>query len=94
MKNRQPGLFDVEERAAQLNQMGNPLVGLKARIDWKRFRADLKRVHEKQRKSHAGAKPFDEVLMFKIVVLQQLNNLSDDGIGYQILASCTFWDYS
>jgi len=84
MKHRQPGLFDVEERATQLTKMGAPLVGLKARIDWETFRPQLKRVHEKDRKSQAGAKPFDEVLMFKILVLQQLHNLSDDGIDYQI----------
>ena len=84
MKHCQPGLFDVEERAAQLTKMGDPLVGLKARIDWEAFRPELKRVYEKNRKSQAGAKPFDVVLMFKILVLQQLHNLSDDGIEYQI----------
>jgi len=83
-KPRQPGLFDVEERAAQLTDLGDPLVGLKARIDWEAFRSELNRVHEKDRKSQAGAKPFDVVLMFKILVLQQLNNLSDDKIEYQI----------
>lgn len=77
MKPRQPGLFDVEERAAQLTQMGDLLVGLKARIDWEAFRPDLKRVHEKE-------KPFDVVLIFKILVLQPLHNLSDDSIDYQI----------
>jgi transposase, IS5 family len=41
-------------------------------------------VHEKDRKSRAGAKPFEVVLMFKILVLQPLHNLSDDGIEYQI----------
>jgi len=81
---RQPGLFDIEERAAQLTQMGDPLVGLNARIDWEAFRPDLNRVHEKDRKSTAGAKPFDVVLMFKLLVLQQLHNLSDDKIEYQI----------
>jgi hypothetical protein len=35
---RQPGLFDVEERDAHLTDMGDPLVGLKARIDWEAFR--------------------------------------------------------
>ena len=60
MKHRQPGLFDVEERAAQLTHMGDPLVGLKARIDWEAFRPALKRVHEKDRKSRAGAKPLTE----------------------------------
>ena len=84
MKHCQPGLFDVEERAAQLTKMGDPLVGLKARVDWEEFRPELKRLYEKDRKSQAGAKPFDVVLMFKILVLQQLHNLSDDGIEYQI----------
>jgi IS5 family transposase len=81
---RQPGLFDVEERAAQLTEMGDPLVGLNARINWEAFRPDLNRVHEKARKSRAGAKPIDVVLMFKVLMLQQLHNLSDDRIEYQI----------
>jgi transposase len=84
VKFHQPGLFDVEDRAGQLTEMGDPSVGLKARIDWEALRPDLKCVHEKDRKSQAGAKPFDVVLMFKILVLQQLHNLSDDGIEYQI----------
>ena len=41
-------------------------------------------MHEKDRKSKAGAKPFDVVLMFKVLVLQQLHNLSDDKIEYQL----------
>jgi IS5 family transposase len=57
---------------------------LNAEIDWEVFRADLNRVHEKVRKSNAGAKPIDVVLMFKVLVLQQLHNLSDDRIEYQI----------
>jgi hypothetical protein len=84
MKPSQPGLFDFEDRAAQLTKMGDPSVDLKARINWEAFRPDLKRVHEKERKSQAGAKPYNVVLMFKILVLQQQHNLSDDGIEYQI----------
>ena len=61
MKSRQPGLFDVEERAAQLTKMGDLLVGLKARRDWK------------DRKSQAGAKPFDVGLIYTILVLQRVN---------------------
>lgn len=38
--------------------------------------------YEKARKSNAGAKPIDVV--FKVLVLQQLNNLSDARIEYQI----------
>ena len=53
-RQRQPGLFDVEERAAKLTAIGDPLVGLNTQIDWEAFRPDLARVHEKDRKSHAG----------------------------------------
>jgi hypothetical protein len=72
---RRPGFFDVEERGAKLTEMGDPLVGLNAVIDWEAFRPDLNRVHEKERKGNAGAKPFDVVLMFKLLILQQLHNV-------------------
>lgn len=87
---RQPGFFDIEERTAKLTEMGDPLVGLNAQIDWEAFRGELDRVHEKPRKSNAGAKPIDVVLMFKILVLQQLHNLSDDRIEYQVRDRLSF----
>ena len=86
----QPGFFDMEERSAKLTQLGDPLVGLNAQIDWEAFRGDLKKVYEKARKSNAGARPIDVVLMFKILVLQQLHHLSDDRIEYQIRDRLSF----
>ena len=86
----QPSFFDVETRTAKLIEMGDPLVGLNAKIDWEAFRSDLQRVHNKARKNNAGAKPKDVVLMFKILVLQQLHNLSDDRIEYQIRDRLSF----
>src|SRR5450830_1794060 len=68
---KHPGFFDIAERADKLTRMGDPLVGLNERIDWEAFRADLGSVYEKPRKSNAGAKPIDVVLMFKVLVLQQ-----------------------
>jgi IS5 family transposase len=85
-----PGFFDIAERTAKLTQMGDPLVGLNSQINWEAFRADLNRVHQKDRKSNAGAKPIDAVLMFKLLVLQQLHNLSDDRIEYQIRDRLSF----
>ncbi len=64
--------------------MGDPLTQLSEQINWEEFRSNIAIIHEKDRKSAAGAKPFDVILMFKILVLQQLNNLSDDRIEYQI----------
>jgi IS5 family transposase len=86
----QPGFFDIAERTAKLAEMGDPLVGLNAHIDWEAFRPDLNKVHDKARKSNAGAKPIDVVLMFKVLILQQLNNLSDDRIEYQIRDRLSF----
>ena len=87
---RQPGFFDIAERTAKLTRMGDPLVGLNNQINWEAFRADLGRVHEKERKSNAGAKTIDVVLMFKVLVLQQLHNLSDERIEYQIRDRLSF----
>jgi IS5 family transposase len=81
---------NLEDRIAALTNAGDSLVGLNAHINWGSFRPLLNRIHDKSRKSKAGAKPFDVVLMFKILVLQQLHNLSDDRIEYQILDRLSF----
>jgi IS5 family transposase len=74
MKHRQTGLFAVKVRAAQLTKIGDSLLGLNARIDWNGFHPELERVHDKDRKNQAGTKPFDALVMFKILVLQYLHN--------------------
>ena len=88
------GLFDVDERLTKLSLLGDPLVELKRLIDWEAFRGEIEQAREKAReharKSAAGAKPIDAVLMFKTLVLQQLNNLSDDRIEYQIRDRLSF----
>ena len=85
-----PGFFDMETRAAKLTVMGDPLVTLNAQINWEGFRPDLARVHDKDRKSNAGAKPIDVLLMFKMLVLQHLYNLADEGIEYQVRDRLSF----
>ena len=77
-------MFDVYELGSRLTRLGDPLVGLNAMIKWGSFRPLLERVYEKERKSNAGAKPIDPVLMFKILILQRMHNLCDDETEYQI----------
>lgn len=87
------GFFDLGNRYAGLDKFGDPLVLLKRTIPWELFRSELKeawRQPDKERKSNAGRKPWDEVLMFKVLVLQQLYNLSDDQIEYQIRDRLSF----
>ena len=84
MKHRQPGLFDVEERAAQLTKIGAPLVGLKALIDWEAFRPELNRGAWKGQKKSGGRKAIRcgaDVQDFGAPTPEKLSN---DGIEYQI----------
>ena len=87
------GFFDFEERCEQLHQLGNPLERLHEVIDWRRFRPILCKVREKERKDNSGRRPWDEVLMFKVLVLQSLYNLSDDQTEYQIRDRISFMGF-
>lgn len=40
-KQTHPVFFDIAERTEKLTEMGDPLVGLKAHIDWEVFCTDL-----------------------------------------------------
>ena len=51
---------------------------------WQAFRPLLRAIHQKPLKSAAGRKACDALLIFRIVVLQQLCKLSDDQAEYQI----------
>src|SRR4030067_1200527 len=72
------GLFDFEERCGQCNLLRNPRERLNQAIEWESFRPVLGKIHEKTRKDNSGRKPYDCVLMFKVLILQALYNLSDD----------------
>jgi len=86
----QPGLFDWQNRFEKLNKNGDPLVKLNTVIQWESFREALGNVRVREKKSNAGAKPYDVVLMFKVLILQSLYNLSDEAIEYQILDRLSF----
>ena len=84
------GFFDVENRLEVLSQQGDPLEVLNRVVPWDIFRETLEQVRMKDRKSKAGRKPFDVVLMFKILILQSMYNLSDDAVEYQICDRLSF----
>jgi IS5 family transposase len=86
----QPSFFDQEDRLAKLEKLGDPLPRLDSIIDWTTFRPLLKVIHQKQRKGNAGRKPHDVTLMFKMLVLQSLYNLSDDQAEFQVRDRLSF----
>ena len=81
--------FNLEKRFKKIDAMDR-LLKLNELIDWEDFRGTLNKVRPKARKSNAGRPPYDVVLMFKILVLQQLHNLSDDQIEFQIRDRLSF----
>jgi len=48
------------------------------------------RSHFPECKSNAGRRPFDVGMVFKILILQSLYNLSDDEMEYQIMDRLSF----
>ena len=63
---------------------------LKEFVPWEKFRRDLEVIYDHEHKSNAGRRPFDVVMMFKILILQSLYNLSDDEMEYQIMDRLSF----
>ena len=83
----QMGFFDIANRYAGLDAKNDPLVKIDAVVRWEDFRSRLEAAWRKpadERKSNAGCKPWDAVVMFKAIVLCALYNLSDDQVEYQI----------
>jgi len=74
----QSGFFDLEERLAGLSRKGDDLERLNAVIDFELFRPELERAVPRADRSKGGRPPFDHVLMFKVLILQTLSNLSDE----------------
>lgn len=77
-------IFDEEIRLAKLSALGDSLVKLNSVIEWEMFRPMLRQVFKKESKGAGGRPPFDCVLMFKVLILQRIYNLSDDQTEFQI----------
>jgi len=86
----QNSLFDLQNRYASLTEAGDPLERLNAVIDWEIFRPILARIDSAERKSAAGRKATCRILMFKLLILQRLNNLSDERLQYQVSDRLSF----
>ena len=84
-------LFDEQETSQKLAHIGNPLEMLSNVIDFEIFRDILETsLLNQNKKNNAGAKPYDVVMMFKIMILQRYYGLSDTQIEYQILDRLSF----
>src|SRR5271165_6304321 len=80
----EPGFFDVDERLQRLSDLGDHLLAFAKVVDFEMFRAELTRALAYSDGSQGGRPPFDPVMMFKILVIQAANTLSDERAEFLI----------
>ena len=69
------------------------MVAISGLVPWEMFRAEIETVAltaDEAKKSAAGRKPIDELVLFRMLVLQSLYNLSDEQIEYQVRDRLSF----
>ncbi|NCP85578.1 MAG: IS5 family transposase [Bacteroidetes bacterium] len=89
--NGKKGLFDEQFNIERLSAIGNPLEKIGNVIDFEFFRNTLEsKLLNTEKKNNAGAKPYDVVIMFKIMILQRYYGLGDKQVEFQIIDRLSF----
>ena len=86
----EPGFWNLGERYQRLSAVGDPLEKLNGIIPWSVFEKPLAKALKRSDGSKGGRPPFPAVLMFKVMVLQALYNLSDDPAEFVIQDRLSF----
>jgi hypothetical protein len=83
-KKMQFSFFDESKRLERLTKLGDILILLKEIVNWKIFVPVLDRAIPRKKMEKGGRPPYDNLLMFKILIIKRLYNLSHDQTEYQI----------
>ena len=81
---KQKGFFDEADRLKKLSELGDNLEKLNEHVEWEDFRKPLTKAFKKDAKGPGGRPPYDYVMMFKVLILQKIYNISDDQTEFQI----------
>src|SRR5271155_4198703 len=90
---KQPGFFDMDKRQKKLLETRDFLENVNRFVTWETFRPMLDAALQRSDREKGGRPPYDAVLMFKVLVLQALYNLSDEETEYQILDRMSFMTF-
>jgi IS5 family transposase len=90
---KQTGFFDLAERQKKLLATRDFLERINAIVEWEAFRPGLDAALKRSAREKGGRPPLDAVLMFKVLVLQALYNLSDEQTEYQMLDRLSFMKF-
>jgi transposase, IS5 family len=81
------GFFDADRRLSAITAKGDPLEMIDRVVPFESFRAEIEAAvltPVSEKKNTAGRKPIDVMVMFRMLVLQSLYNLSDEQVEYQV----------
>lgn len=85
-----PSLFADQEREAKLDKLGDALWVLAEHVDFAALAAELDRVAPRPGRERGGRPPFPTELMVRVLLIQQLFNLSDEQMEFQLLDRLSF----
>jgi len=81
---KQIHLNGAETQLERLTKLGDPLEKINTVINWEIFRPIIIRRIRKEDYSKGGRPPTDEILIFKMSLLQKWNNIGDDNAEYLV----------
>ncbi len=87
---QQAGFFDVDERLKRLSDLGDQFEACVAAVDVEIFRADPDTAPAYADGRKGTRPPHDPVLMFRILIIQAQNTLSDDRAEFLISDRLSF----
>lgn len=82
--------FDDEKLLEKLTKLGDVLERLSAIVNWRIFEPILDAAIPREKSARGGRPPMENLLMFKILLIKRLYNLSYDQTEYQINDRITF----
>jgi len=82
--------FAAQEREAKLDRKGDPLAKLDKYVDFAALAARIDHIAPRPSGERGGRPSFPTELMIRVLVLQELYNLSDSEVEYQLLDRFSF----
>ena len=86
-------LFAEHEREDRRTKLGDPLTDLAKLVDFEALAASVDMAAPRPSRIKGGRPPYPTLLMIKILVLQQIYNLADDALEYQLLDRRSFLQF-
>lgn len=83
-------LFASQEREMKLNKLGDVLQELDEHIDFTALASAVDKAAPRPSHAKGGRPPFPSELMVRVLVVQQMFNLSDEQMEYQLLDRLSF----